>query len=153
MGKKEITRVAKALKKTKIDLIFASPFKRTTESAEIVAQALKLKIIFDPRLQDVFLAKYHGRPKSEWRRDFPVGRLFKAKPRGGEDWNDVRKRIRGFLTGVEKKHQDKNILVVGHGDPLFLLEGLIKGATNQELIDEILVKKTYLKKAELRKII
>jgi hypothetical protein len=35
---------------------------------------------------------------------------------------------------------------------LWLLEGVLRGLTNQELLDLILVKKEYIQKGELRKI-
>lgn len=152
-GQKQIREKAKRLKKRKIDLIYSSDVFRTRQAAEIVAKELGLKVIFDKRLWDINLGIYQDRPKKEFYQDFPNPKeRFYKKPEKGESWSDVKKRIISFIKEIEKKHRDKTILIVSHGDPLWLLEGAVKGMTNQELLDEIFVKKNYINTAELRKL-
>ncbi|MGI6335273.1 MAG: histidine phosphatase family protein [Minisyncoccales bacterium] len=45
----------------------------------------------------------------------------------GETWNDCRERMKKVLNEIENIFQGKNVLIVSHGDPLWLLEGYIKG--------------------------
>lgn len=155
--KKEAIKKIKKLSKEKIknlgiDLIFASDFLRTKQTAEIVAKELKKKIIFDKRLRDVNLGVYQGRRKEEFYRKFSCdfNSRLKKRPKNGENWADVIKRIINFLTEIEKKHQGMKILIVSHGDPLLLLEGTIKGWSPKEF-DEF-KKKNFIKAGELRKL-
>ena len=152
-SEKKIKKLAKKIKKEKIDLIYSSDIFRVVQTAEIVAKELKLNVNFDKRLRDVNLGIYHGKTKAEFYKDFPdPKKRFARKPKGGESWNDVKKRMVSFIKEIDKRHKNKNILIVSHGDPLWILEGAIKKMTNQELLDEIFVKKKYIKVGEFRKI-
>ena len=153
-GRTDIARVAKNLKKVKIDLIFSSDLFRTKQTAGIITHTLGLKVIFDMRLRDINFGVYHGQPKEIFNHDFPLSRLmarFKERPKGGENWNEARQRVKSFLTEIEKRHQGKNILIVGHGGPLLLLEGLMKSWSNQCLVNIVLAQK-QIKVGELREI-
>ncbi len=57
-----------------------------------------------------------------------------------------------FIKEIDKQYTNKKILIISHGDPLWMLEGIIKGLNNQEILDEIFLKKNYIKVGELRKI-
>ena len=154
IGKEQIRRAAKILKKERIDLIFSSDFFRAKQTAEIVAKALRHKIVFDKRLRDTYIGHYHVKPKGVFNQDFPLSKLlsrFKKRPKGGENWNEVKKRVKEFLLSAEKQYQGKRILIVSHGDPLWLLEGLTRDLSDKELVDIILGKK-YIKMGELKKV-
>ncbi len=153
-GKNQVKKGLKKLKKEKIDFIYSSDFYRTKETAKIALRELGIKKInFDKRLRDINMGVFHGRGKEEFYKF--VGykkRKFSTKPPKGESWDDLKKRMTGFLKNIDKKYKNKKILIVGHGDPLWILEGIIKGMTNRELLDEIFLKKNYIKVGELRKI-
>jgi len=151
-GQAKIKKIAKKLRKEKIDLIFSSDMPRTGQTAEIVAKELGIKIIFDERLRDVNLGVYHGRTKKEFFRDFPknLGR-FNRKPPQGESWSDCKKRMIECLNEIDKKYNHKNILIISHGDPLWLLEGIMEGLDERRLLERK-IKGKYIKVGELRKI-
>jgi isoleucyl-tRNA synthetase len=150
-GREEIVKIAKKLKKEKIDVIFASDALRTKQTAEIVAKELGLKVNFDSRLRDINLGVYQGRQDKEFYRDFPPTlERFQKRPKDGENWTDVKKRILSFIRNIEQKYKNKKILIVSHGDPLWILEGMMKGQSNEELLKER-IKNGVMKKAELRK--
>lgn len=151
-GKRQIETVAKELKKEKIDIIFSSDINRACQTAEIVAKELGLKINFDKKLRDINYGIYQGRPRKEFYKEFPdAKKRFCTVPKNGESWSDCKKRVEDFIKEVEKKYQGKKILIIGHGDPLWLLEGLMKNKTNEELLKEKLEGK-IIKVGELRKI-
>ena len=60
------------------------------------------------------------------------------RPPNGENWNDVKERMLGFLNDTEGKYENKNILIISHGDPLWFLAGIIKGL---EINDKFLSEK------------
>lgn len=152
LGEKQIKKAAKELKKKKIDLIYSSDITRTRQTAEIVAQEIGVKIIFDKTLRDFNLGVYRGKSKEKYHKDIPPTERFEKKPAQGESWNDCRKRMLDFLVKIDKKHQGKNILIVSHGDPLWLLSGAVKGLSNQELLDQIFIEQKYIKMGDWRKI-
>lgn len=153
-GRLQTKSIAKRLRGQKIDLIISSSYRRTRETALIVAKELDLRVGFDKQLVDSNMGIYCGRPKVEYFRDFSKDprKRFKKRPLRGESWQDVQKRTKEFLKSVEKKHQGKNILIVGHGDPLWLLEGEIRGWSNQKILSLPFIKKHFIKAGELREI-
>jgi len=138
-GKKDVEEEAKKLKKAGIDLIFSSPFLRAKETAEIISKATGAEIHLDERLKEID----HG-TVCEGRRevvclpeglnrapnlDFPFG--------DGESWNDTRKRMMNLILEVDKKYEGKNILIVGHGDPLAMLTGNLQGWSDAKLLEMV----------------
>ena len=153
-GQNQIKKAAKELKNKGIDLIYSSDISRTRQTAEILAKELGVKIIFDKRLRDINLGIYHGRSKKEaFYRDFPIEieNMYNRKPPQGENWGMVRKRMTDCLNYIDKKHQNKTILIVSHGDPLWLLEGTTEGLDDEKLLERK-IKKNYVKTGEWRKI-
>ncbi|MFH1451044.1 MAG: histidine phosphatase family protein [bacterium] len=152
-GIRTIKTVAERLKKQKIDLIYASDLYRTTQTAMIVAKALGLNVTFDKRLRDTYLGSYHGRSPKEFYRDFPnMEKRFRIGPKDGESWNDVKTRVKSFISDLEEKHQGKTILIVSHGDPLWLFAGIVNNLNNNDLL-KVILNKDYIKKGELRKLV
>ena len=153
-GKATIEALVQKLRKNKIDLIFSSDFLRTRETAEIIAKEIGIKINFDKKLRDVDVGIYHGRSKEEFYKDFPAEKIkerFYKKPKKGENWLNCRKRMINFLKDIDRKYQNKNILVVSHGDPLWLLEGTMKGLSDDRLV-KLKLQGELIKTGELRKL-
>ncbi|MBI2038410.1 MAG: histidine phosphatase family protein [Candidatus Nealsonbacteria bacterium] len=153
-GIRQIKKAARLLKKEGIDLIYSSDFFRARQTSKIVAKELNIKKInLDKRLRDTNMGVYHGRAKKEFYKFLGYkNRKFSTKPPKGESWDDVEKREVGFVKEVDKKYKNKNILIVGHGDPLRLLEGAVKGLSHKEFLSQIFTDKDYIKVGELRKI-
>jgi len=154
-GKEQIKKIAEKLKKEKIDLIFSSDIPRTRQTAEIVSQELGgVEIIFDKRLREKDAGIFKGRPKKEYNEFFSKKEKkekFTKSPPGGESWNEVKKRMLQFINEVDRKYKGKNILIVSHGCPLWLLQGGVKGLDEDELLKQRAV--LQLKVGELRKLI
>lgn len=150
-GKNQIKAVAKKLKKSGIDLIYSSDFFRTRQTAKIVIKKLGIKKIkFDKRLREVDLGIYQGGRKEDFRRDFPSGKtMFSKRPKKGESWKNVQKRVLSFLKELERKYKEKTILIIGHGNPLWLLESKVKGLLAVSFIKNR--KDNYIQPGELRR--
>ena len=153
-GQKQIKVVAKKLKKSGIDLIFSSDFFRTRQTAKIVAEGLNKRIHFDKRLRDVNLGIYRGGPKRDFYRDFPIHskNRFNKKPPKGESWRDCQKRMLNFLKDIDKRFKGKTILIISHGDPLWLLEGAVKNWSLGKLLKIKSGKIGIIKTGEFRKL-
>lgn len=148
----QIKKAARALKREKIGLIYSSDIYRTRQTAGIVAKELGLKINLDKRLRDVNLGVYHGKAKEIFFRDFPLNKKrFTSRPKKGESWNDIKKRLSKFIKEIEKKHKNKRVLIISHGDPIFLLRGIVKGLSDGQIIKN-LKNNLYIEPGELRRI-
>jgi len=152
-GKQQIKKSAEQLKKTGgVDLIFSSDLIRTRETAEIVADVLnfdKNKIILDKRLREYNVGIFDGKKIKEHRAYFKNNRLreFTEPAPEGETLNDVKRRMIEFLFELEKKYKNKKIVIISHGDPLWILEAGIKGLENEQIL-----KAYYPKVGELREL-
>lgn len=124
LGKSQIQEKSLQLKSKKIDLIFSSDILRTKQTAEIVGQELGLEPKFDQRLRDTNWGVFQGKSMEQaWAfYNHNMEKKFTIAPSEGESWHDVRTRVTDLLKEIEEKYNQKNILIVSHGDPLWLLE-------------------------------
>lgn len=126
-GESEVKKkTEKELKKKKIDMIVSSPFTRTKETAEIVAETLGLSkesIIYDKRFQEVDPGDFDGKNWTAYHEYVytNVGSdWFNQKIGGGESLKEVQRRTAEALYELEEKYKDKNILIITHGGPAWL---------------------------------
>ncbi len=127
-GREKIKQQAKILKEKNIDLIFSSPYLRTKQTAEIINKGLQKEIIFDERLVDIQMGEFMGKSFFVYEKFFIEDKLgFTERPKDGENWKDVLQRVESFLNDVEEKYQNKNVLIVSHGDPAWLMAGYLNG--------------------------
>ncbi|MCR4334632.1 MAG: class I tRNA ligase family protein [Patescibacteria group bacterium] len=137
-GKKESKSAGEKLKKEKIDIIISSPFVRTRETADIIADAInypKEKIEIDNRIEEVRFGIFEGKNAVEYHKWFKSSEEYFTKtPEGGENFNDIRIRVGKFLYDIDSKYENKNILVVSHDTPAWLMFGVNKGETMKQLL-------------------
>jgi isoleucyl-tRNA synthetase len=125
-GKIGVSIAAKTLKKKNIDLVVYSPFSRTKETAEIVQSMLGLtdnQMIPDKRLIEVNPGDFDGKKWYDYH-DYLYGygsKWYDHSIPHGESLKDVQKRTGSVLYDLEKKYEGKNILIVTHGGPGWLL--------------------------------
>lgn len=135
-----------------IDLIFASPLLRTQQTAKIAGKILKVKPITDKRLKEIGFGIFNGKPLEGMWRNFKTEeeRINKGAD-GGETYVEILDRMFGVVQDLEKKYKGKNIMLVSHEGPLFLLQGKLMGLTIKETIVEFPLEKR-IHKAEIREI-
>ncbi len=129
-GREEVLETTKKLTKEKIDLIIASPFMRTKETAQIIADKIGInqdKIICDDRLGEIFCGDHDGEPWTELN-------LGKETP-GPETMQDVHIRVMEFLYETDAKYSDQNILIISHGAPLDLLHLGAQGLSIKDIVE------------------
>lgn len=140
-GKEEAKLAGEVLKQDKIDCLFCSDILRCRETAKIISEIIgydKEKIIYDTRLRDLNWGAFGGKTKEEYWNFYNNDRIkaFELAIPGGESWNQCQERIVRLFNEIEEEFQNQNILIVSHGDPLWLLEGYIKGIDNQTLLEK-----------------
>ncbi len=126
-----------------IDLIFSSDLLRTKQTAEIVAKILnsrkfdkssttfkKIKVVLDKRLREINFGVLNGRPITDLNIDFSdETKRIETSMKDGETYSQVSERMWNFLQDLEEKYQGKNILIISHECPLWILESKVQGMT------------------------
>ena len=122
-GKQQIAEAAQKIKNLGgADLIVASPFVRTKETAEIVAKTLNIDITIDKRLIEYQMgAGWNGKKISDWY-EASKNRLMSDKFPDGESWHESKLRMMSVLHDLEKKYEGKRIVIVSHGEALWALK-------------------------------
>ncbi|MEK7624322.1 MAG: class I tRNA ligase family protein [Patescibacteria group bacterium] len=149
-GEKQIKKAAQFLKRKNIELIFSSDLQRTKETAKIVSEKIKVPVQFDERLREYNIGEFNGQSIKKFG-EFENEKinLFSKTPKEGENLDDVRKRMMSFILELEKKHKNKNILIIGHGYPLWILEGASQGLDDKDIVKTL---KNYIDVGEAREI-
>lgn len=123
VGKEEVKAAMKELPKD-LDIIIHSGFKRTKETAELIAEGSQVEVVEDDRVRELDLYdEYEGHPWSKYGDEFKTwkDRYTKELP-GSENRRDAQKRMGAFIYDLEERYKDKKVLIVSHAGPLFALE-------------------------------
>jgi len=155
-GIKEVQLAGEILKGKNIDLIFSSDILRTRQTVKIVAELINYdieKIVYDKRLRDINWGIFGGKSEEKawaYYNNDMIKKFEQSVPQG-ESWNQCRERMVEVLKEIEDSFENKNVLIVSHEDPLWLLEGYMRGKSNEELILEE-NKKESIETGEIREI-
>jgi probable phosphoglycerate mutase len=125
-GRQQVVDSAKQLMKNiAIEKIYASPVARTVETAQIVCQVLGTDYVIDERLYETEMGRLVGMNYEEVTIKYgdvltrfyydhdPVLESF-----GVEAFASVKHRITSLLDDLLYKHEDSNVLMVTHLDPI-----------------------------------
>ncbi len=136
-GKTQVQKAAEELSKKKIDLIFVSPLMRTTETAEIVRQALGLsaeQVIVDERIKEIQTG-LDGKSIIEYHKMFPTLQdKFDKKHAGGELLGELKIRVGDFIYDIDSKYEGKNIVIISHEYPIWMLHAVKDAMTREQTI-------------------
>jgi isoleucyl-tRNA synthetase len=139
-GKAEARASAEKMKAEgqKITKIYTSDFRRTRETAEIVAEVFGIdlkEITLDKRAREINGGDFDG-GNWEKRAEFFANineKLFKQVP-NGESVFDVKKRSSEMLYDIDSKNTGEHVLVLTHGLPLRLMTASSNGKTARDFL-------------------
>ena len=133
-GEKEVQDYALNAKNKGIvfDVIVASPFERTTHTAKIYQEHCGGDLIIDERLREHNVGVFDGKPLDDWRAWAQSNDPEVTAPQGGENWQDVMKRMSEILNEYNDKYEGKKILFVSHSCPLELLQAYVQCKPSRE---------------------
>jgi isoleucyl-tRNA synthetase len=141
LGVEQAKKTAKSLKK-KFDVIYCSPLMRAKETAEIVADAIghsKAEIVYDDRLAEIQFGELDNGPDMAYSTLFHEKRdYFDKDAKNVEYMLAVKRRVASMLRDIEKKYEGKNVLLVSHAGPIWMMAAVAKGldwgqTTNMEM--------------------
>ena len=124
VGIKQAEHTAELLEHMNISAIYSSPIQRAKHTAEIVGKHNSIDVTIDDRLIELDMGKFTGLPYHEIINShgnvfmkFYNGELEIAH-NGVETFSEVKKRVRGIVEHVIEKHDDENVVLVTHMDPI-----------------------------------
>jgi isoleucyl-tRNA synthetase len=155
-GRDQAVETGEKLKDSKVDIIYCSPFVRTKETAELIAKQIGYpqdKIVFDERLHEIYVGVLDGKPDAEYQAFFESrGAKFWKTPEGGENYTTVKNRMTDFLYDINSKNEGKNILIVSHNTPIWLMFGGASGMTPEQLMAMRENGKPFIYNAEVKEL-
>ena len=153
-GRAQARDTAETLVGKDINRIYASPFLRTRQTADIVADATKFpkeQIVYDDRLREFAFGEFDQRASFKELLAWKAVHRFEDPIPGGESYLDAKRRFADFLYETERKHSGETVLVVTHGIAFEMLYTIVAGATNDEsakILDSTIAS---IKEAEVHK--
>ncbi len=118
-----------------VEVVIASPVRRTLESAQIVAEVLGKNVVEEPGFAEMEFGTWDGLTFGEVGERFPdqlaawLGSLDQA-PEGGESFRVVEERVLAGLQRVLEAHAGRTVVVVSHVTPI---KTLVSHAVNAPL--------------------
>lgn len=119
-GLKQAQRLAEIFREKNIDSIYASPLKRTRETAQIIAGEGK-RVNYRDNLLEVDYKKWQGVKRSERKKEELEGyqkNPVKYSAILGESLLDIQHRVNQELFEIIEKNKGKNIVIVTHAAPI-----------------------------------
>lgn len=147
-GIQQVKKSIEKLKDKQIDLIFASDLLRTKQTAELVSKAVKVKPRIDKRLREIDFGPLNNQHIKELLFTSFAKKL--KEQMSAETYQDVLKRMKQFFIEINNKYKGKNILLVSHQCPLWVLESVVKGLTLKEALK--IKKRNRIQRGELREL-
>lgn len=153
LGRKQVQKAAEAINKMGgIDLIFHSPFIRTTQTAEIVSEAAGIAGQAEKRLKELDHGSMceghqHGiciKPDEKIK--------FTTRFGDGESWQMVRQRMFSIIKELDDKYENKRILLIGHAAPLWVLQSITENYDSEHVPQKAYNHHGYLNFAEIREL-
>ena len=133
VGRDQARRAAEALVGRGVEVIVASPMRRTSQTAEIVAEALGLEIEWDEGFVEAAFGAWEGLTFAEVMERAPDDlqawlAATSVAPPGGESLDAVAVRVRQARDRLLARHGGRLVLTVSHLTPINTLVRLAIGA-------------------------
>ncbi|HRL75332.1 MAG TPA: histidine phosphatase family protein [Candidatus Accumulibacter phosphatis] len=131
-GRRQVACLAERLKPKKLDAVYASPLRRTMETARTLALPHGLEPTAEPGLREIDYGHWEGLPRAEvagtfqaeyaiWQED-----PFVIAPLGGESGVNVLNRALPAMRAIVERHCHGTVLLVSHkGTNRLLISSLL----------------------------
>ena len=144
VGIKQAESIAKYLKPLDISTIYSSPIERASHTAEIVAKNSSLGYELDDRLTEIDMGRFtrmnyddmfakYGNIFLKFYENDPVIAEHKV-----ETFPEVQSRVLDMVNHVVKKHNNENVILVTHMDPIKSMLSIVMDLKPKTLFELII---------------
>lgn len=102
------------------DVAYTSDTQRAYDTACLILAGRAIPIVQDARLRECDYGDFEGRPRAEMEAARPAA--IDAPFPHGESYRQVAERMRHFLAQLAAERDGQQVLLVGHGATLWMLE-------------------------------
>lgn len=151
-GREQVKAAIATLKKSPPTIIYASPFLRTRQTTEMVAEALSIpkdRVVYDARLGEFGAGEFSGKPIGEFI-TYRASHAYSEAFPGGESTLAVKRRFAEALYEIEGKHMNETVLIITHGAGLESLLAVAEGAGAQRSMQ--IIAENDFKNGEVREL-
>ena len=119
-GLRQAQAVARSLKAWSVSAIYASPLRRTVQTASAIGSELALGVVTLDGLVDIDFGSWQGLSDQEAaKQDGDLLRTWYESPQkvrfpGGESLEDVRQRVLAAIENVAARHSQDTVVLVSH---------------------------------------
>lgn len=135
LGVQQAIATGQFLSKDSFDVIFSSPYMRTLQTSQHIAEQLPAvpRIILEERIREIEFGVLDGlthqgvreRYPEEWARREREGKYW-YRPPGGESRPDVALRVHSFLGTLTRDYRQRKVLVVCHSVVVLIFRRLLE---------------------------
>lgn len=142
-GRNQARLLGQRLARDKICAVYASPMKRTVETAELVAEPHGMQVTRVDELREIAHGRWEGRTRAEVAREFKEEYdrwehdPYTFAPLGGESGLQVTARALPALLQLVEKHEDMPFIVVSHKATIRLLLSSLIGFDPRKYRDRL----------------
>jgi probable phosphoglycerate mutase len=134
-GEQQALRLADRLESERVDAIYVTPLRRTSQTIAPLAERLGLTPIVEPDLREVHLGEWEddGKFRRLTSEGHELALLMFAEQRwdvipGAESTADLAARVRRGIARIAAAHPDQRVVVVVHGGVIGTLFSIATGA-------------------------
>lgn len=126
-GRAQAERLGRWVKGADLKVLYASPLKRTMETAASLSDGLNLKIVPGPGLEERMMGDWEGLTPAEVKERYPdqfeswKSDLLGYSPPGGESWRGFSERVIQAVDRIKEAHFHQRIAIVTHVGPIRVL--------------------------------
>jgi 2,3-bisphosphoglycerate-dependent phosphoglycerate mutase len=128
-GRAQAASLATRLKDRKLAAIYASPLRRTRETADVLAEATGVAVVEDPRLREVEIAGV-GPIALHDLAEIAIANGGWSHLPGTESSHDVRARMREAIDAIVAAHPGERVAIVSHAGAINAYVASLLGLTS-----------------------
>ncbi len=125
----EVEKIIPIVKAVDLDVLYTSYLKRAEETAALLNQGLEkpIEVLHDYRIRERDFGSLAGKSVEEWNQILPDHRAkedmqtYDYSPFGGENVEEVRKRVFGAILDIASNNSHKHVGIITHGGVIRLL--------------------------------
>jgi probable phosphoglycerate mutase len=142
-GREQARLLGERLAGEKIAVAYASPFKRTMDTARLIVAPQNIDVTPNEGIREIAHGRWEGKTRAEVEKEFPEEYAryehdpFSFSPLGGESGLQVTARALPALLRIIEENCDKRILVVSHKATISLLLSSLLGFDPRKYRDRL----------------
>jgi phosphoserine phosphatase len=127
-GKEQVKKLGVRLKDEKISIIYSSDLRRAVHTTREISKFHSAPVHHVKALREMRLGVYEGKSWKLFSEHIKSKKIrSKFRPRGGESYVDVRRRLKRFTSGLYKKYPNGTVVLSTHGIAIRCLMSIYLG--------------------------